>query len=782
MVAATVSEARVPVAPYQQIPGTDLTAMGTLGQGSLDNVVENCLYDGTVYTGMSASQVGTSNIVAVQPGYLVKGGPAYSLRDAFSVDVSAAINSVPDSSKTAIVCIVADGQEFPTTETRTFVDASKLPTDPTTPAPTVTQATPTRIVRSVVISSPAGAADVQPSPPAFSASLALIATVVVSNTGIVSVTQETGQQITRLDQIAPLVDTLVAEQSQLLGFITGLLSSVSTLAIGLARLSAKEAADFADLQAQLNALATRTTASPTATFKGSDYFTDYSVSNPAASGFACIISSGLKFASAGKADIPYAAYNPFSADLAQGTGALIVPAYTTPASAQVSNITVNAKGVPTNGYDTNFTQNAAPNATLKRRGFARSRIRAGVNLQATSVGQLAVSGDPSQIFAIDPTTFAYDAVNWGAWRTDTTELSHQAGYWQDLAARGFWTPVTGTDTTGNVAAKVQPFNPATSLMVDSVDLPVRTGGNTGTVRLLIVADANGVPDYSRTYADVTAPVPAGATSGTINFKMPCPILLKGGLKYHFAYFSNAGIANLLGTVSAQFPASLRFVNGGYAFGAFGSAASVGMAINAALFTSAITRVPLSPLQLAGGADLVDIEASLILPEGCSIGYEVQIGGQFVPLQPANGAASPLAGNPSNLPVNLVLTGTSTVAPIVDTSASTSRMSKSGVSLDHVSSVQTPPAPITTVHKSVIVDGWNSAVQTLTANLRTGTGYGTITAGTQLPDAIQPDGSLLRQWTWTLGTAVPSFEMEMIGTTSDTTKTFTGRQTNFDASP
>ena len=771
-----LSEARVIVGRYQQITSVDLTESSQIAQGSIDNVVESYLGDG--YTGLTVGVDPSATGVIVQPGFLVQGGRAFSLSDAFPLSLASKIATIP-AAKTMNVIIVANGDESQSSETRTFEDASKKPTNPADLWPTVQTYVATRMVRTVDVSAIPGTADVSPSDPVFNATLCPIARVVLSNTGVVSVTPITDAKIVRQDQIAATVASLSAYQSTLEGTINGLLSSVAANTLAIKGVAAQLQAAIIDLQNQINALATRTTSSPTATFRGSDNFNDLSQSSPAAPGYNAVVSGGLRFATVTSPSVPLAPTSPYDASLQQGTGSLVYPKITGGGA-----IRANYSADIYNGT-AKITGFQPWNATLQRRGFGRARVRCGINLQAVQANQVLASGDPSQIFAIDPTTFVYDQ-GWGDWRANNPQITRRIGYWFDLSSRGYWTPVEGTGDTAGLPAISQTVRPQTSCMVTSVQGEGRFAGG-APVRLLVMGDINGNPDPTHVIADVvTTPVPFnGSFLSYPVWTMPYPILHKAGEAYHYVFLSsdsfefltyahgsNQAAPALAGGVQA-------IVNGAWA--PVSAYDSLAIDITTAQFANPNIVIPLPNLNLGGGADTIDLLSKLILPDGCNLDYQVQIGGQWVSLSQVTSSTNPLAGNPNTLPLRLVISGTGAVAPILDTSPAVGRLSKSGVALDHVSAVQTPAAPVTTIHKTVVIDNWQPAVQTLTANLRTGASFATNTAPTSVSaDVIQADGSLLRTYTWTLGAAVPSFEMELIGTTTDVSKTFVGRSTSWDA--
>lgn len=804
---AVTSEARIPVALNQEVDDVMLTNMGLFAQGSIDNLVANCIGPGLGYTGCACRivtdvQANTATLVSVDRGWMKRGGKAYALRDPANVDLAPEIAKVP-AGKTAVVLIYADGQEAEVDAQVTVLNAALEPADPNAYWPTTQIQGPTAVVRSLIPGRLGGVPDPQPDAPALNPGFVLLATAVVDNGSIVSLKQETAQQIVPTDQLVATVLSLSAYVETLKGVISGLLSSVAANALAITLLRAQEQADVASLQRQIDQLRITATTPAASTFTGQDLFLDLSQSKPDAAGYNALVSGGLRFAVSTKADVPVAPANSYSGNLAQGTGNYLYP------SGNFHNTDYFAVGDPVlnsfnfNTYAGNLIKVGnlgALSTPVYRRGFARARIRASISLKATSQAQVLANGDPSQLFAIDPATFVYDTANWGDWKTSTTEILRQNGFWSDLAARDYWSPIVATGDTGvggGLPIASQPVTPAASFMSKYIKVP--TSGYLGAnVRLMMVADKNGQPDFTRCYADVTAqsgyagsggspvPGPTGANDfrDTL-FEFPCPVLFKGGVTYHLVQTADQPGLNFWG--SAAGPTAGGVIGSGSYLAYFDGAwaapragARIGMIIYRADFDDTSITVDLAPLQLAGGGDTADFQFSILLPEGCTVTPQIKVGGQWVSLSQALSSTYPLAGNPSNVPARLVITGTDYVAPVIDLSASTARFSKASAALEHVSAVQTPAAPVTTVHKSLVVDNWNPAVQTLNANLRTGAGYATVTAPTAVKDIVQTDGSLLRTWTWTLGAAVPSFEMEIDGSTTDATQTFVGRRSNWDA--
>ena len=801
MTTPVTSEARVVFAPLQQATSADVLAVGTLGQQSVDNVVENILYAGLGYQGLSASITGTAELT-VSAGYLLDGGPAYALRDPFVLDLSTAIGTVPDSSKTAIVLILADGAEPVTSETRTFLDPSKKPNNPADPWPTITYATNTRAIRQVVIPQVRGAADVQPQTPVYPAQLCLIATAVVSNTGILGVTQNTAQQITRLDQIVPIVTGLASQTAGFGSAIAGLLASVAALRMTDDQRWAATQTSLASLQNQINVLVNKlaSLSAPGSTFIITDTYIDGSGLTLQANNPTYTVGSGLGFPPATTSPGTITPINPNAGNI-KIIGNKLLPAYT--------ETTYNLR----DDASTTIAFNSLPAVTMSPQdeGFGVNRIRYGSPYPAQSTDNLRANGDPSVIFAASPSNLVFNP-SWPAWNNANLfggpELNHQTGFWTDLSSRGYWAPrtpaapISGTPAIGQILFLTQ------DIRLTRWDLPLQKG-TTGDIRMLIVPATFDVGDFTSAIVDVTVPYAAidpsasvGGLYGAASFVMPYPIYMKYNKEYLVFFFSSGDhkLRAVLGTTTDQttIPGS---IGGAYTLDQNGrlqqmtQIAGLCNKITVASFTAGKTKVPLVPFFLGGGTDKIDVVTPAIVPIGSSINLSMLSNGSYVPLQPISAAApNLLAQTPSTIPLQLELNGSTSTAPMIDLGASasgstTATATKQAGTLSAESSVRAPkdasgnPLAITKVNASVTLVGFDPTIHTFTEQLEPGPGYGTQVPPTTTATPVkQPDGTYTLAFAWTLGTGVTTFKQLYQGTTTDTTRPFTVSQATATATP
>ncbi len=652
----------------------------------------------------------------------------------------------------------------------------------------------------------------QPTDPAYNPLLCAIARVVLTKTGVVSVTQITDDQITTLDKLAPIVAAQGGQLASYQNLLNGLLSSVAALSANDASRFAALTAEIVALQSALTVLGNKVASLPTTAggntsiLSITDYYNDTSGLTVQPNNPTYTVGGGLGFPSATSTP---GAFSPVNTGA--GNVAFLGNRYLMPAFAEVVASLVYA----TAGQSIALNTLSTLTTSILTRGLGIERTRYGASLQAQASANLLGNGDPTLFFALHPGDLVYDP-SWPVWTADNPELSHQNGYVHDLTSRGYWTPRQAGNPVAGVPALIQCFFPQSDQMVTGFELSVAKGTQ-GDIRLLVCDVVSGfVPDFTRVIADVTCPYASidptadiDGVYGVAAFNFPYPLLEKLGKGYAYVILSTGdhrikvdtnqqdtagnsgqtyGVCQGYTLVGGQNPAAsgaagIYNLNGG-------NLCIVGHRKKIASFAATSTPVPLNPLYNGGGTDLIDVLTPGIVPAGCDIGYSLQSGsGGLTPLGPITASApNQLAGRPSTVVLTAVLTGTGTTAPIIDLGTSVSgtaggSSAKQAGTLTAQSPVRTPSAPVTHITRSVTLAGFNPAVHTYTETLETGTGYATQTAPTSSTAPVkQADGTYLATFSWTLGAAVPSFMLLYQGTTSDTTQTFRISQSTTTATP
>lgn len=776
---AATSEARVQVDDYQRASPDQLNATNDLLQATMDNIVSKFLYNRPCYGGMSVSANVSNFGVVVGSGTLYTNGVGYALATPYAVDLTAACAGVP-TDKLALVAILAAGYQDDNAEVlyASFLDPAKKPARPgVDPWPLVDVSTPTRKVRYVQISSPVGDADVQPEMPSFGSSLCLIATVTISKNGIVAdgIFQNEDTRIYSLDALGLDARDLALWRSVAEPLIATLLSSVAALSAQLGQLNLASA--LANLQAQINDLASRLQAG-SAVLRGADYYMDESQSATTATGYNATVREGLRFPS-GYVDQRIEPQNRFASNI-KVTSNLLLPFYTNTISTKSPAHAPNTRGLIRLDM-ANYNTVEAPG---KRRGFAVLRHRWGRQFLEASTAQVLASGDPNLLFGLLPGDVGYDVAVWGDWRTGSTELTRRHGFWSDLAARGPWSRVLAQIILSGVPGIAQPFRTSGGQMITGVRVPLERGSGAGSVRVLVTGNAGGNPDLSQIYGDVTVNQADFGTDVTV-VTFPEPVYKAPGGTIHFVLLVSGPHklravpmnSDLVGALGGR---PRAFVGGTWSV--IETVREVGLGIVTADFGEAgIARVPCEPLTLAGGIDAVDIVAPVIAPPGTSISYELTIGGQQVPIAEVLGA-HPLTGSAASLPLTMVMTYTSTVAPMIDISGlatgAKARLSKSGTALKHISATRSPATPIIEAEHIETIEQWDAANATVTARLLHGASFATEVVPTTITDEALPNGGLRRAWRWTALPSVGAHRVSITGTATDPSKTWVGRVAQF----
>ena len=780
------SEATVVLTKYQQWGVVDANDMATIPQATTDNLVAAFLAAGQGYTGLGVTVNPDALGVTVGTGILYNLGGGYPLRSAEPIDLTPQINAIPDTVSSQIVLIVANGGTSQITESRTLEDASLKPTNPADLWPTTQQVITTRAVRVLtpsIVPGVSAATNVQS--PAYNPLLCLLATVTINKTGVVSVVQATGAQITRLDQLAPVVAALSSRADADESLISGLQSTVSGLAITLMSRLAADEANLTALGQRLAALESRTVTSSTGSVLTIiDNYTDGSGLTPG-DGTGYGVGTGLTFPQSTKNPTTYFPINAYGSNLALLGGRYLTAPYTEKAVLGTLN--------NTGGSRVNMAAETPWNAALKSEGFGVARTRYGASYPAQASTQLMASGDPTRLFAINPGDLVYDA-SWADWRIRNPELNHQNGYWHDVTSREPWTPRTADGTAGNVQAISQPVNKPYPEMETSWLLANGNIPNLGTgVRLLICEDLNGSPDPSAVLMDV--PGTYSKTYAGIQFIYPYPWLRKANKLYHRVVLSAASQVYLSTSKNAGTPLLHLNPNGSWSPDPNGYSLNAGYTV--AQFAQG-TPIELNLLYLGGGIDNIDLLAPAIVPDGCDILYGTIPSGspnytRFGPIDPANPASNLLAGRPSQLRPFVELIVTAATAPVIDLQASATGnvgavSARRGTTLTAESAVRAPkdqngnPLAVTKITRSVTLVGFNPALHTYTEQLETGAGYTTLTAPTATgTPTVQPDGTTLMTFSWTVA-AVTTFKVKQSGTTSDAAQSFRLSQSITTAAP
>lgn len=174
---------------------------------------------------------------------------------------------------------------------------------------------------------------------------------------------------------------------------------------------------------------------------------------------------------------------------------------------------------------------------------------------------------------------------------------------------------------------------------------------------------------------------------------------------------------------------------------------------------------LNPISLGGGISDLAITAPQIVPKGCELTYEIQVGGKWYKLgDPENR----LSVNPDIVPLRAVLVGTSDLAPAFQLAANAITASRAATAFTHWSKVRNLAAATSSVQVQVVVAQWDQANHTLDCALKSGgTTYTPVT--TVVKD--EPDGQAKRFIFTFAPAAVTSYQIKVSGSRNATAAPF-----------
>jgi hypothetical protein len=345
-------------------------------------------------------------------------------------------------------------------------------------------------------------------------------------------------------------------------------------------------------------------------------------------------------------------------------------------------------------------------------------------------------------------TFAYDwTLQWNKyWTLQPVEQTYLA-------------PTTTTIVGAMVA---QTFMAPASMWLTKLDLFLTKVDSSGDITLVVCkCSKTGEPLLDQALTSTTVSHSSLKLYSTATaFSLP-PVFLYGGQRYALCVISQG--AHRLATIEGkEFTQGTLFTSTSGAFFEGDLSKDLLFKLYSAEFTSPRTTLALQPLSLSGGFSDLEINAAAFVPQGCSLNYEIQIGGVWHPLTEDTYHLESL---PDNVPLRAVFVGTTDVQPALKLEADSIVVSRSKVALTHVSTLRTLASASNTITVKVKTHGFNTAVgQTdhdLTCELLP------LAGGTEVADSAtveaQPDGSAVHTFEFTPATALDNYRVKIQAT-------------------
>ena len=457
----------------------------------------------------------------------------------------------------------------------------------------------------------------------------------------------------------------------------------------------------------------------------SDYYGNTDKTDAAGMGYSAAIKNGLLFPTAGQASVGLALFNPYDAGIKRSAEDLVLPAYTDRARIQTS------------GYsgDISASQYQVQSQTIREYTATVWDYTYGWNYNY-------YNGWWNNWY------WNYYGYNWGWY-----------GYYGYRVARQETRYELQTVTTSyNGAIIGQTFLVSNAMWLTKVGLQFTQIGASGDVMVAVCETEGGKPDLLKTLTRVTV-ARGDLKKYPEETAIPVPpVLLEAGKRYALVLITQGD--HRLATVSGN-----DYTQGTLFFGTDGDyftgdlTKDLMFTLYAAQFAQPRVEVVLQSVSLAGGISDINIAAPQIVPDGCELRYEIQVGGKWYPL---GDAAMRLSTLPDIVPLRLVLLGTSDLAPAFRLVPNAITGSRAATSLAHWSKLRTLAAPSSSITVQVVVAQWDAAHHTLACEIKSGAT--TYTPATTVV-RVEPDGQAKRITFTFTPPAISTYAIKLTGARS-----------------
>ncbi|MCB1473839.1 MAG: hypothetical protein H6884_09810 [Rhodobiaceae bacterium] len=728
----------------------DFQNLAHLPRDMHDALVTTAIDAGKSYSGATVTKTATTTVTVAAPAFLYKDGALYSgSADPVAVDL---LSVLPTAGNKRIVAMLLQAQEVNTdTQARDFeVDGSVYPPvmDP--------QATETITWRKANITYQVS--DQAPSPvkPVVDAANTVIAWVTLTSTEVSSVEQNTDNRMNTLRTLDGRVVSLENWRAITQPVVDGLRSDVAKLVE--ASRGKTDRTFLGYMLEQLARINERVGIDAGASFSKTDYFLDTDDSDTDHINYVAKVEEGLRFADDNSDRSVLALETPGNtAFTVHGNGILL------PKSGEDTVLSVVGK-------DSEIAMSNAGSQTIDYvlKTISRTRIRYGNSFLVCTNSQWWQTGryDPVKgIFERDGETFEATFAEQHPSGNPNHSIKRLRKMWVDSYEEPYWAAVvTAASYTGNVNANS--FQMPRSAWVTKIRIGLSRVDSGGDIRLLLCETRpDGSPDYDKALAAVTvAQADLKAYPEMTAFSVG-PVYLEGGRRYAWATITagNHWLAMVEGNKYAQ-GTFFTSTDGVWSQGNIAQDACFEVVV--ADFEAPRLVVNLNDWNLSGGVTDIDLDLEQIVPDGATITYEVQIEGDWYPVDFVASGNHPLYGLPASVNARMVLLGTTELMPGVKIGASYRRLSRPRTDTTHISEARTAPANVDEVHLTAVLEGFDNTPHDCTATLLVGGTFDTEETADSVSDQVLPDGSVRRTWVFTGLAPTTQWKRKIVlGTTS-----------------
>lgn len=733
----------------QELQAQDLNNVQSFTAGSFDTLVADTVTNDRRYAGLAVAQ--TSNAeVQVGTGRMYDAGQVYVSDVPVTKDL---LTNLPVASK-RIVAVIAFGQTTEIdTQPRSFV--IDLTTDTTEP-----QVVPMQSWRKAAVDFIAGLESVDPQVPAIPAGAVHIANVTLGTTGVVVVDQVDATRV-------PSLHTLGSRTASLEGFRAAVGSQVEALSTTVSGLQSRtsEKANISAVLALKQSIARlrRELGLPAGVADyGYDDFKDPSRSEKTHPGYSAHVSGVLLFPYETPASGSLDLFNPTDPNAVRTATGLLFPRYE-PA------LMLQTQGYVGGAALSSFQITSFETRTIRR---TVTRRHTGRRYDGVAFDTLERRDTSYEAYRVVRHNRHYDERHLPEIMSDLEEEQRQ-GDIQNLHIRyreyshsttREITEYRRQEVTNTISGAImaQTFVAPRTAWLARIGLRFDSLTPSGDVTVLLTRTVRGRPDQRAVLASSTVAV-TDLRDNRIETAFDIgPVELEAGERYALIMASNGGHIVAL---SGETP----ILQGAIFYGQDGQwvprnpGQGLLVSLYAARFLEPHVELRLMDQTRTGGITDLDIVTRELLPEGTDVDYEVQVGGQWVPLD----EAGPLVtARPSTVPLRVIMSGTTDAMPAIELQADAVTVAQPATTMTHYSTPRVLPAPSGHITVALTVGFWIPGAHTLDVTLEDITNSTTLSpesASDSVLDELDTGLFVVRKtFVFTPGTPTSEYRIKISG--------------------
>lgn len=715
--------------PGQGLSDTDFERFGKYPQQGAEFSTVDLLTSGLVYSGFTTV---ASDAVTVQAaaGRVYSGGQQFASED---VQERSVADFVPVTAGHSVICLlVGQGQEISDDQEDRYYETPIDPNNPSTGTQqSIRSAYRTKFRKAVLVVVP-GTASVRPVAPSAPIGSVAIAEILVTTSGIQSVTMRSDTRAAKLDVVAAAQAGILSQIALIRADIDGLRADLAGLKAGL--LSSASKAALAALQVDLALVKDNLDLPDDGSPYWADRFLDLSETDADHVDFDARVDEGIRFNFYNSDEFALSLYNANDPNVMHASSGLICPKYKA-----VEGIAVTAKTgeEPLGGV-------SVQSITIEHLTESRRRIRYGSSYTICNNSAYWGSGKYDPIAGVFTDQYgntfkaAPELSGWEYGGSVNHQYIRLQQFWEDTISVPYdkYT-VNQTTLAGVVRAQTflqhqERWTPRTWLGITSWEAGAEI------TAVLCECRPDGAPDTDRVLKRVTKaaadfkvwPERTYFEHGTPVFTRPLGAGQGKARAYAIVWF-------VTGTVYAATADGSSFLGGNRFTTTDGTAYDVDLTkdwcFGVDYCSFDITNIPvrLGAWNLAGGIHDIDILAPTIVPTAANADFEINVSGAWRKLSKQESDSGMINGLTTLYEARVVLNGTQWGMPIIEMGDSRVRLSNLKSSFKWIgpgdadgSDGWVIGSTADEIKLKVVVGAWDAAHHTLTAKCLSGAGFAT----------------------------------------------------------